>query len=93
MSSIEGLGIEVGTTFTFSSSGREYTPSGTEGQFDLNNKANTKIGSFYWNCPFTSSANTWKITDQNIGYNIISSEAHLTGGALGNIAIGVYNRA
>ncbi|MFS0519393.1 aegerolysin family protein [Nostoc sp. UIC 10630] len=56
--------IPAGQTGTISSASRTNSASGTEGTIDLFD-ADVKIAQLYWNCPFGSQENTFKVIDLN----------------------------
>jgi len=83
---IEGKEIGVEQELTFSSCGREYSDTGTEGSFDIYLKGKGKLCHCYWDCPYWSTRNTWKISEYHPDWVIQSDGASATG-ALGDITI------
>src|SRR5882724_7685031 len=61
ISDIEGHQIAPGVSYVISTCGRSDASSGTEGSFDLYDGA-TKVGNYYWDCPWGSKTNTSKWT-------------------------------
>lgn len=69
-------------------SGRAWSPSGTEGQFDIYHMG-TKVCHVYFDCPFSHRHNSFSISDVNDGYVVQGTGASLDGGPLGDISIRV----
>lgn len=72
--------------------GRSDSPSGTEGSFNLVDKANNKIiGTYYWDCPWGSKTNTstWTPVDSSSSSPYLTqvTGANLDSGALGNVSL------
>jgi hypothetical protein len=61
-SDIENHKINPGDEFQINSCGRSDASSGTEGDFDIYEDGGTKVRHFYWNCPWGSKTNTWRVT-------------------------------
>ena len=58
---IENRKIDAHKEFKINSCGREGSPTGTEGEFDIYDGSD-KVRHFYWNCPWGSKTNAWSIT-------------------------------
>lgn len=82
---INKITIPSGTSANVASCGREDAASGTEGSFDLYD-GTTKIGTFYWDCPWGSKANIWSWTPNSAVSNYVTQATgfNLDSGALGN---------
>nr|AGA84054.1 umbellolysis [Polyporus umbellatus] len=93
-SDYEGKTIEPGTQLQLNACGRENSPSGTTGQFNLvDPSANDQvIRSFYWDCPWGSSRNEWIVSGSNSSFIVESTGGNLDGGALGNITVDVLKK-
>ncbi|KAK7018024.1 Ostreolysin A6 [Paramarasmius palmivorus] len=74
--------------------GRESSPSGTTGDFDLCDvdEDDRVIRHFYWDCPWGGSKNTWTVSGSNSQWMVEHSGANLEGGALGTITVDVLKR-
>ncbi len=81
--------INAGNNAVINACGREDSPSGTEGTFDIVDLANNeKIGTYYWDCPWGSKTNTSIWTPSgNQDYITQVTGGNLDSGALGNISI------
>ncbi|KAI0689925.1 pleurotolysin A [Cytidiella melzeri] len=89
-----GSVIKPGSSLQFSACGRANSPSGTTGRFSLfDTRDNSEIRSFYWDCPWGSSTNTWQVQGSNTRWMVESHGANLVSGALGTITVQVLNRA
>lgn len=64
-SSLNGTAIEQGRTFWFCACGREWSPSGTQGSFQLFDQKNQLIGTYTWDCPLGERFNksSWTKSD------------------------------
>ncbi|TFK88513.1 pleurotolysin A, partial [Polyporus arcularius HHB13444] len=82
-STINNTVIEPGDALKLNACGRESSPSGTTGDFDLvdTSAGDKKIRHFYWDCPWGSSTNTWTISGSNSNWMVESEGANLSGGA------------
>lgn len=89
-STIENHKIDVRTSYTISSCGRSDASSGTEGSFDLYD-GDTKVGHYYWDCPWGSKQNhsTWTPQDSSPTSPYVTqvTGGNLDSGALGNVYI------
>lgn len=88
---LEGKVIKSGESYTFGACAREKASSGTEGSFDLYD-GETKIGNYYWDCPWGSKTrrSTWmRGSDAYMAWPI---GANLNSDALGNITFRVVYR-
>jgi len=83
---IEGVQIKPGDSYKIETCGREDSPSGTEGSFDIYD-GNTHVASYYWDCPWGSKSNTSTLTPESDDYLSQQNGANLDSGALGNITI------
>jgi len=86
-SEIEDRIILPSKTYQINSCGRENASSGTEGSFDLVDHSGQIIRSFYWDCPWGSKRNTWRVTNPDQNWLVDSSGANLDSGALGTITV------
>jgi hypothetical protein len=59
---IEGKTIDPGKSYQINSCGRSDAASGTEGSFNLVDDSGHVIRNLYWDCPWGSKTNYWKIT-------------------------------
>ncbi|KAI0714080.1 pleurotolysin A [Cerioporus squamosus] len=86
-STYEGYVIHPGEELQMNACGRESSPSGTTGDFDVVDvpAGDKVIRHFYWDCPWGSSTNTWTISGSNSNWMVESKGANLSGGALGTI--------
>ncbi len=84
---INKITIEGGNSVVISACGREDSPSGTGGKFDIYD-GKTKVGNYYWDCPWGLKINTstWRPNDTH-NYVTQVTGANLDSGALGNIDI------
>lgn len=80
--------IKNENSYVISACGRENSPSGTEGSFDLYD-GETHIGSYLWDCPWGSKTNTSTWNSDNSNYVTQVTGANLDSGALGNVNITV----
>ncbi|CAF1573660.1 unnamed protein product, partial [Didymodactylos carnosus] len=72
----------------FSSSGRSWSASGTQGSVELWSQS-VKIGTFVWDCPWGSKTNSYDITDKGADYVISVDGGSRYGGAIGIVSITV----
>jgi hypothetical protein len=87
---IEGKEIAPGKQFKFNSCGKSDSPTGTEAEFDLIDKDTGEvIRHVYWDCPYTSSRNTFTVSGDNEDWIVEDKGANLDGGALGHVTITV----
>ncbi|KAK1778422.1 Aegerolysin-domain-containing protein [Copromyces sp. CBS 386.78] len=77
-----------GGTMVVAASGRAWTPSGTEGQFDIYH-GGIKVCHVYFDCPFSHIHNSFSISDINGAYAVQETGASLGSGPLGTITIEV----
>ncbi|KAI0642052.1 aegerolysin type hemolysin [Trametes meyenii] len=71
---------------------RSVPKHGTMGRFSLVDARNGReIRHFYWDCPYSSSGNVWRITIKNKGFIVESQGENLKSGALGNITVEVVS--
>ncbi|KAI0267255.1 aegerolysin type hemolysin [Russula aff. rugulosa BPL654] len=91
-SDIENHKIDPGDEFEINSCGRSDASSGTEGDFDIYEDGGTRVRHFYWDCPWGSKTNTWRVTDNNAKWIVESQGANLDSGALGNIKVELYKK-
>jgi hypothetical protein len=84
---INEITINSGKSAVINSCGRENSPSGTEGRFDIFD-GEVKVGEYYWDCPWGSKTNnsTWTPDDLD-NYVTQVTGGSLDSGALGNITI------
>lgn len=85
--------IPSGESKVISACGRESASSGTDGSFELYDGP-TKIGKYYWSCPWGSKPNesTWTAGDEaGNKYKVTITGANLDSGAIGNVSI-ICNR-
>lgn len=68
--------------------GREDSPSGTEGSFDIyTGDGSAKIGHYYWECPWASKTNTSTWTQLSEDYTGGANGGNLDSGALSDVTI------
>lgn len=81
--------INPNGSLTIAACGRAHSPSGTEGGFNLVNPNGNDaiIRSIYWDCPWGSKTNTWRVTGSLSGWEVFDRGANLNSGALGNITV------
>ena len=75
--------------------GKDFSPSGTTGTFTLVDPSDNDrvIRKFEWDCPFGSSENTWKMTDDsNPNFIVECKGGSFLHGALGDITVEVINK-
>ncbi|KAI0272832.1 pleurotolysin A [Russula aff. rugulosa BPL654] len=91
---IENTKILSGNKFKINSRGRSASSAGTEGEFDIyeDGPGGERVGHFYWDCPWGSKSNTWRITDRNAKWTIDSSEPDPNGGTLGDITVDLFKK-
>lgn len=77
-----------GGSMGVAASGREWTSSGTEGQFDIYH-GNTKVCHVYWDCPWSHKHNSFSVSEVDDNYVVQDTGASLDSGALGSITIKV----
>lgn len=87
---VNGVTIKAGDSFTISACGREDSPSGTEGSFDLYD-GDVHVGSYYWDCPWGSKSNSSTWTPGSDNYIGQQTGANLDSGALGNVTLKIVN--
>ena len=88
MSDIEGQAIAPQNTFRINSCGRENASSGTEGSFNLIDTSNGKvIRNVYWECPWGSKTNTFRVTIDNDDWLVEDKGANRDSGALGTVDV------
>jgi hypothetical protein len=80
---INGKTASTGSEAKICTCGRESSPSGTEGSFDLFD-GQVHIGHLYWDCPWGSKTNTCLFTPASEDYN-----TQVTGGSFDSGALGV----
>ncbi|MFH7015703.1 aegerolysin family protein [Flavobacterium sp. FlaQc-47] len=86
---INKITVASGKTALICSCGRSGSATGTEGSFDLYN-GDTKIGKFYWDCPFNKKTNSFNWTiekDIEKHYNTDREGGNKDSGAIGNVII------
>jgi Aegerolysin len=86
---INKIQINTGESSVINSCGREDSPSGTEGRFDIFDlDKNVKIGEYYWDCPWGSKTNT-SIWTPSLSEDYVTqvTGGNLDSGALGNVTI------
>lgn len=90
-SKIEGNVIAAGTTYTIYSCGRDASPTGTMGHFELHEYNNeVKLGTYYWNCPYNPIDNNHTYWDDlsPLKYDVkISEDFSEKSGPIGNVTI------
>ncbi|KAI6043215.1 hypothetical protein EDC04DRAFT_2600390 [Pisolithus marmoratus] len=88
-SSAQGLTIRSKGQHEFGHCGREASPTGTEGSFDIVlDESEQKIAEVYWVCPFLGSN---KIDVRAVaGFDIMHKGFSISDGALGKGTINVY---
>ena len=84
---INKIQIPSGDKGIIASCGREDAASGTEGSFDIYD-GETKVGNYYWDCPWGSKSNqsTWTSTPSE-NYITEVTGGNSDSGALGNVYI------
>ncbi len=90
---VNAITVSSGNTGYVYSCGREDSSSGTEGHFDLYD-GGTKIGTFYWDCPWGSKRNTtrWQ-QGASDDYIAQASGGNPDSSAIGNVRIVVMKIA
>ncbi|KAF7555732.1 hypothetical protein G7Z17_g2011 [Cylindrodendrum hubeiense] len=86
---VDSIVIAPGTIETISSCGREQSPSGTTGNFDLFD-GDTKICTTKWDCPWGSPTNNVEITSydaETSDYSVVLGPWNVSGGAIGTVSI------
>ena len=93
-STYENYIIHPGEKLQINACGRENSPSGTTGEFDVVDplEGDKVIRHFYWDCPWGSSVNTWTIGQSNPKWIVESGGVNLLGGALGTITVEIYKK-
>ena len=86
--------IHAGEQLQLNACGRENSPSGTTGDFDVVDvvAGGKKIRHFYWDCPWGSKQNTWTISESNSKWIVESTGANLDSGALGTITVEFFDK-
>ncbi|KAI0714064.1 pleurotolysin A [Cerioporus squamosus] len=94
-STYENYIINPGEQLQINACGRENSPSGTTGDFDVvdPSASDKTIRHFYWDCPWGSKRNTWTISESNSNWMVESNGANLDSGALGTIRNEFLNRS
>ena len=88
----EGWIIKPDETATIHACGREASPSGTTGEFNLiDTMGGHTIRHFYWDCPWGSSGNVWRLSERNPQWMVDSEGENLGEGPLGVISVNVFN--
>lgn len=84
---INQITITSGSSAEICACGRSDSASGTEGRFDLYD-GDTKVGTYYWDCPWGSKVNT-SIWTPSADDNYVTqvTGGNLDSGALGNVTI------
>lgn len=77
-----------GETVNIAASGRSWTPTGTEGHFDIYH-GGVKVCNVYFDCPFSHIHNNFEISEVNDQYVVQATGQSLDRGALGDITIKV----
>jgi hypothetical protein len=84
---INKITIKSNSKAVINSCGREHSPSGTEGSFEIFD-GEVKVGEYYWDCPWGSKKNTSIFTPSGSeDYVTQVTGGNLDSGALGNISI------
>ena len=86
---VNKITVESGKEESICSCGKSSTATGTEGRFDLYD-GETKIGKFYWDCPWWSKKNTFTWTpeeDIQDDYYTTCQGGHADSGAIGEVTI------
>lgn len=77
--------IQPGNSYIIYSCGRAYSPTGTEGSFDLVEESNdNRLCNFYWDCPWGSKPNKAEVGELSPNWVVASTGFNLDSGALGN---------
>ncbi|KAK1774709.1 aegerolysin type hemolysin, partial [Copromyces sp. CBS 386.78] len=77
-----------GGVMFLAASGRHWTPTGTEGQFDIYH-AGTRVCHVHFDCPHMHMHNSFTISGVNPEYAVEQTGAKLNRGPLGNVNIKV----
>ncbi|WP_281233933.1 aegerolysin family protein [Flavobacterium gelatinilyticum] len=88
IAAINSIKIESGTSKRICACGRSGAATGTEGSFELYD-GDTKIGKFYWDCPFWKSSNeiSWTQSASETSYKTDKEGGNKSSGAIGNVTI------
>ncbi|MFC5704470.1 aegerolysin family protein [Cohnella faecalis] len=81
-SSLNGTVIKEGTSFWFCACGRGWSPSGTQGSFQLFDPDNKLIGTYNWDCPIGEHYNqsSWvRENDTNFQFDFHSGNCNYYG--------------
>ena len=90
---IDTLKFQANKSYTnaISSCGREDSPSGTQGHFDLFTQVGgqkTQVCRLNWDCPWGSKTNSWSASDYDDEKYIVSiSGGSSYGGAIGTLSV------
>ena len=86
-SEINKIELNQGTYYNnvISSCGRENATSGTEGSFDMYN-GDTRVATFYWDCPWGSKTNYWEVKNLNEDYYYRPGGGSKDSGAIGTLS-------
>ncbi|KAI1074667.1 aegerolysin type hemolysin [Whalleya microplaca] len=88
-SGIAGQTIKPGGgTFEIASCGRENSPSGCEGSFELFD-GDVRVCKVYFNCPWGSKHNDFDVSGTPDDYIVQAEGANMDGGAIGTVDIKV----
>ncbi|KAK3490268.1 Aegerolysin-domain-containing protein [Neurospora hispaniola] len=79
-----------GGSMVVASSGRAWTPTGTEGHFDIYHD-DTKVCHVYWDCPWSRRSNSFEVSEVDDNYVVEATGASLNKGPLGSITIEVVD--
>ncbi|KKA28151.1 hypothetical protein TD95_000962 [Thielaviopsis punctulata] len=85
---INGNTLTFDKSFTVQSCGRSDSASGTEGSVKLF-EGSTHICTLYWNCPWGSKNNQFKILDQSDDYAVSHTPFNDDSGAIGTVKVKV----
>ncbi|ADL51931.1 aegerolysin family protein [Clostridium cellulovorans] len=89
---LENYQVKKEIPYSISSCGREDASSGTEGSFNVCDDQGQQICNIYWDCPWGSSTNTFKVSSINTGYMVDYSGDNLDGGALGTVTVEIFKK-
>ncbi|GFN32307.1 aegerolysin family protein [Paenibacillus xylaniclasticus] len=97
---MEGTVINAGTKMWFCACGRDWSPSGPQGSFELFDSNNNWIATYIWDCPFghhlnksdlVTSDDTFFRFDFYPGYRNYPSERKHTGTAIGDALLRIWD--
>ncbi len=88
---VEKLKIGQRQYETINACGREHSASGTEGSLDVY-FGSTKVGRYYWDCPWGSKSNTSNWTTSSKDFIVDFSPGNLDSGAIGSASIEVFKK-